>query len=88
MDCSGRRWELGSLESIVIQKQGAISYDKPRNSGVGPGDAVLEFEPDSINLTMKLLEVAYKVVVVEVDNCMPRMKIQNLLQIRSNLMWE
>ncbi|XP_076895346.1 ribosomal RNA small subunit methyltransferase, mitochondrial-like [Bidens hawaiensis] len=41
-----------------------------RNSGVGPGDTVLEIGPGTGNLTMRLLEAAKKVVAVEVDNRM------------------
>ncbi|PWA75343.1 18S rRNA dimethylase DIM1 [Artemisia annua] len=41
-----------------------------RNSGVGPEDTVLEIGPGTGNLTMKLLEVAKKVVAVEVDKRM------------------
>ncbi|PWA94563.1 18S rRNA dimethylase DIM1 [Artemisia annua] len=41
-----------------------------RSSGVGPEDTVLEIGPGTGNLTMKLLEVAKKVVAVEVDKRM------------------
>ncbi|CAI9282511.1 unnamed protein product [Lactuca saligna] len=41
-----------------------------RSSGVGPGDTVLEIGPGTGNLTLKLLEVADKVVAVEVDKRM------------------
>ncbi|KAI3767962.1 hypothetical protein L2E82_18391 [Cichorium intybus] len=48
-----------------------------KNSGVGPSDTVLEIGPGTGNLTMKLLEVAHKVVAVEVDN-----RMVQALQIR------
>ncbi|KAL8231070.1 hypothetical protein R6Q57_000848 [Mikania cordata] len=38
-----------------------------RKSGVGPSDTVLEIGPGTGNLTLRLLEVANKVVAVEVD---------------------
>ncbi|KAJ9561935.1 hypothetical protein OSB04_007095 [Centaurea solstitialis] len=41
-----------------------------RSSGVGPRDTVLEIGPGTGNLTLKLLEVANKVVAVEVDKRM------------------
>ncbi|KAI3669553.1 hypothetical protein L6452_40792 [Arctium lappa] len=41
-----------------------------RSSGVGPGDTVLEIGPGTGNLTLKLLQVANKVVAVEVDKRM------------------
>ncbi|XP_071735610.1 ribosomal RNA small subunit methyltransferase, mitochondrial [Rutidosis leptorrhynchoides] len=41
-----------------------------RNSDIGPDDTVLEIGPGTGNLTMKLLEVANKVVAVEVDHRM------------------
>nr|XP_043617886.1 ribosomal RNA small subunit methyltransferase, mitochondrial [Erigeron canadensis]XP_043617887.1 ribosomal RNA small subunit methyltransferase, mitochondrial [Erigeron canadensis] len=41
-----------------------------KNSGVGPEDTVLEIGPGTGNLTMKLLEIARKVVAVELDTRM------------------
>ncbi|KAK7406763.1 hypothetical protein VNO78_08394 [Psophocarpus tetragonolobus] len=51
-----------------------------RKSGINPTDTVLEIGPGTGNLTLKLLEVARKVVAIEIDHRMVQVLEKRVLQ--------